>query len=110
MLIGKHRNIFAVSPKKSLEGFLAGILFAFIGAYVLYLCFRGVVDLKLLYLGAVAAGLFGQFGDLAESLLKRDIGVKDSSNIIPGHGGMLDRFDSFIVAAPVFYALVYFFQ
>lgn len=105
MAFGKHRGIFMVSPKKSLEGFIFGLIFAFIGAYVLYHFFSQIVSLQVMFLLAISAGIFGQLGDLLESLLKRDIGVKDSSNIIPGHGGVLDRFDSFIIATPAFYLL-----
>lgn len=105
MLLGRHRGITKVSPQKSLEGFIAGAVFAFIGAYIIHLCCSSSVSLKEMLLIAFSASIAGQFGDLVESLIKRDVGVKDSSKIIPGHGGILDRFDSFLVAAPVFYFL-----
>lgn len=105
MLFGKHRGVFKASPRKSVEGFIFGIIFAFIGAYVLFIVFAGRVPMKVMFLAAFSAGIFGQFGDLLESLIKRDVEVKDSSGIIPGHGGILDRFDSFIIAAPAFYIL-----
>jgi phosphatidate cytidylyltransferase len=105
MLVGKHRGVFKVSPQKSVEGFIFGIIFAFIGAYILYLLLSEWVTLPVMLLTALSVAFFGQLGDLLESLIKRDTGVKDSSQIIPGHGGVLDRFDSFIIAAPVFYIL-----
>ena len=110
MAFGKHRGIFKVSPKKSVEGYIFGLISAFLGAYVLYLIFGHAVTWKMMLLTAISAGIFGQFGDLVESLIKRDIGVKDSSRIIPGHGGVLDRFDSFIIAAPAFYMLLIIFS
>ncbi|NQV18486.1 MAG: phosphatidate cytidylyltransferase [Armatimonadetes bacterium] len=103
---GKHRGIFKASPKKSLQGFLAGILFAFIGAFIIAE-FTGFTIIQTLAV-AISAGIFGQFGDLFESMLKRDVGIKDSSTIIPGHGGILDRFDSLLLAAPAFYLLLSF--
>lgn len=105
MLLGKHRNIFKVSPKKSLEGYFSGIIGAALSSYLLYRLFQGSFTLLQAALIAVSAGIFGQFGDLIESMIKRDVGVKDSSNIIPGHGGVLDRFDSFLIAVPAFYLL-----
>ncbi|MBW6515332.1 MAG: phosphatidate cytidylyltransferase [Candidatus Cloacimonetes bacterium] len=105
MAFGKHRGLLKASPKKSIEGFIFGIIFAFVGAYILHLLFREFVTMRIMFLAAISAGIFGQFGDLLESLIKRDVGVKDSSNIIPGHGGVLDRFDSFVIAAPAFYIL-----
>lgn len=104
MSLGKHRGIFAASPNKSIEGFIAGIVFAFIAAYALGTIFE-FVTFEIISL-ALAAGIFGQFGDLFESILKRDAQVKDSSSILPGHGGILDRFDSLLFAAPVLYFLL----
>ena len=105
---GKHRGIFKASLKKSLEGFLGGIIFAFLGAFII----SKLVDFTIIQTLAVAisAGIFGQLGDLFESMLKRDVGIKDSSTILPGHGGILDRFDSLLIAAPVFYLILSFFH
>ncbi len=95
-----------ISPKKTWEGAIAG------GAASILWC-SGVLPLLLswgtIWLGALIGCIIatiGQMGDLAESLLKRDAGVKDSSAIIPGHGGILDRFDSLIATAPVVYGLL----
>jgi phosphatidate cytidylyltransferase len=100
---GKHKLFERVSPKKTWEGAIAGLAFAvaaFLVAKALALPF-------LSYSSAVVCGLivgvFGQMGDLAESLLKRDAGVKDSSTLIPGHGGVLDRFDSLMFVSPLIY-------
>ncbi|PID28715.1 MAG: hypothetical protein CSB55_04065 [Candidatus Cloacimonadota bacterium] len=105
MTFGKHRGIFKVSPKKSLEGFIGGFSFAFIGAITAHYFFPLQISLKIALIAAFSAGAAGQFGDLAESVFKRDAGVKDSSNLIPGHGGFLDRFDSLLIASPVFYCI-----
>jgi len=104
--LGKHKGIFKASPNKSLEGYLAGIIFSFAASFLL----AWIFDLSLLQTLAVAisGGIFGQIGDLFESLLKRDTKIKDSSDFLPGHGGLLDRFDSFLLAAPVFYVILYF--
>lgn len=107
---GKHKLFPRVSPNKSWEGALAGFLFAMVTIVVL----KTFVLLFLTWLDAIVfgviIGLFGQIGDLIESLIKRDAGVKDSSNIIPGHGGILDRFDSLIFSAPIVYLYMYFFM
>ena len=105
---GKHREIFKASPNKSLEGYIAGILAAFIGAYAAAWIFDFTTIQAILL--AISVGIFGQLGDLFESMLKRDVGIKDSSTILPGHGGVLDRFDSLQIAAPVFYLLLIFFK
>jgi len=104
--LGKHKGVFKASPNKSLEGYLAGIFFSFVASFLLIRFF----NLSLLQALAVAisGGIFGQLGDLFESLIKRDTKIKDSSDFLPGHGGLLDRFDSFLLAAPVFYVILYF--
>ncbi len=101
--LGKHKLSPAVSPKKTVEGFLAGILGAVAAAFFSYYVFFGSAQLEHLLVVAAFVALIGQMGDLAESLLKRDAQVKDISNIIPGHGGILDRFDSLLFVAPVVY-------
>lgn len=106
MNLGKHREIFKASPKKSLEGFIGGLLFAFISA-IGYMYVKDTTLLQAIFM-AVAAGIFGQIGDLMESILKRDIGVKDSSSLLPGHGGILDRFDSLMVSSPAFLLMLIF--
>lgn len=106
MSIGKHRGIFKVSPKKSIEGFISGFVFAAISGFLAYKFFPHQFDKAGIITAVIVAGIFGQFGDLTESLLKRDCGVKDSSAIIPGHGGILDRFDSLIISAPLFYLIM----
>lgn len=91
----------SISPKKSWWGFWSGIAFCLVGGVALYFC--GCLQLPLVHCLAVAAIISagGVCGDLFESLWKRHFGVKDSGNIIPGHGGMLDRFDSSLVAFPL---------
>lgn len=106
---GKHRNLFAMSPNKSLEGFIAGAVVPFVIVIILY--FVGLFDDPvLLFLAAFAAGIIGQIGDLAESMLKRYCGVKDSSNLIPGHGGILDRSDSIFLAGSFLYCILIFLE
>ncbi len=100
---GKRRNITAVSPSKSLEGFIAGMLVPALIVVILYFSDFEYISLPHLVLIAVAAGIFGQLGDLAESMLKRFCNVKDSSNLIPGHGGILDRVDSILIAGSFLY-------
>jgi phosphatidate cytidylyltransferase len=105
MKYGKHRGIFRVSPMKSTEGFVAGLLAPMIFCAIIYMI-TDIWKLSQLIFIAFAAGLVGQAGDLLESKFKRMGGVKDSSNIIPGHGGVLDRFDSLLLAGPVLYYLL----
>lgn len=98
---GLHKLMPRVSPKKSWEGAVAGFIFAVIGIIVakyIVLDFLSLFDAIII---GIIVGVFGQIGDLVESLIKRDANVKDSSSIIPGHGGILDRFDSLLFAAPV---------
>ena len=97
----------AISPKKTVEGAIGGVVFGTMammigGAYVFQ------TPIWLLGILGAAISLLGIVGDLFESLLKRSAGVKDSSNLIPGHGGVLDRIDSWLFAAPVYYLFVRF--
>lgn len=94
-----------ISPKKSVEGSLAGIGGTVIIFFSLAILFPELSPLSPLQAAALAFGIavFSQLGDLLESALKRQLGVKDSGGIIPGHGGILDRFDSLLLAAPFVY-------
>jgi phosphatidate cytidylyltransferase len=103
--LGRHLLAPRVSPKKTVEGALAGLLGSVIVGVI---GGKWVLDqewIRLIVLSALTA-VAGQIGDLAESVLKRSAGVKDSSSILPGHGGILDRLDSLFFAAPVFYWLL----
>jgi phosphatidate cytidylyltransferase len=101
--LGKHKLYEAVSPKKTVEGAVGGLVGSMIGAACASLGYLRTVPLSHSLPLAVVAGAFGQAGDLAESLLKRSTGVKDSGNIVPGHGGILDRVDALILTATVVY-------
>jgi phosphatidate cytidylyltransferase len=99
--LGKHKLFQRVSPNKSWEGSIFGFLFSILVLFlakILILNFLSITN--ALIIGAII-GIFGQIGDLIESLIKRETGVKDSSALIPGHGGMFDRFDSLFYASPV---------
>lgn len=104
MLFGKHRLLERISPKKSWEGSIGGAVFSIIAAIVLAHFFTFLSTGVWIGLGLTVV-VFGTWGDLTESLMKRTLGIKDSSNILPGHGGMLDRFDSTLMAVPA--AVVY---
>lgn len=102
--IGKHKLHPAASPNKTIEGFIAGIIGAAIPLLVVNsLGWSSPTILDVIVL-TVSVGLIGQGGDLLESLMKREAGVKDTASILPGHGGLLDRFDSLLLSTPVFYA------
>ena len=96
-----------ISPKKTVEGAVGGVVFGTIAMAVAGRAVFSSPVWMLVLLGA-ALSLLGIIGDLFESLLKRSAGVKDSSNLIPGHGGVLDRIDSWLFAAPVYYVFVRF--
>ena len=111
--IGKHKLYEKISPKKTIEGFLGGIIFALIASYLIatYYIEGKQTALNIWYGFALIVGVFGTIGDLIESKFKRIAHVKDSGNIMPGHGGILDRLDSVIFVAPfifLFYQLLNF--
>jgi len=100
---GRHKLAPTVSPNKTVEGFLGGLVGYLVAAMVVRIFWLTDVATYHFVIIALLLGLFGQLGDLVESLWKRSLGIKDSSNIIPGHGGVLDRFDSLLFSAPVLY-------
>jgi len=107
--LGRHKLYQRVSPHKTVEGAIAGFVFALLTAYVFHLIY--IKDLSLthcLIIGAIV-GVMSQIGDLVESVFKRDAGVKDTSGILPGHGGFLDRFDAPLFVAPLMYFYLRFF-
>ena len=115
-LFGKHKLVPKVSPKKTVEGAIGGTLFctAFCTAYGLIL--RHAVDLDFILpawtfvVGGLLIAVVSQLGDLVASVIKRRYGVKDYGNLLPGHGGVVDRFDSVIPTAPLFLILFIFFK
>ncbi len=105
VLLGRHPMAASISPKKSWEGFVGSAAFSAAGgaAVVTYMTWGGPVEGALI---GVAVMLTATLGDLGESMIKRDIGVKDMGNLLPGHGGLMDRLDSLLPAAPVAYVLL----
>ncbi len=102
--LGKHRLNKAVSPKKSWEGAIAAVVAGTVATLFLWdLYFPHYLTINQAIVLGVLISVISQISDLAESLIKRSTGVKDSSKILPGHGGIFDRFDGFILAAPVIY-------
>jgi phosphatidate cytidylyltransferase len=102
MLIGKHKLFERISPKKTWEGFFGGLAFTLIVAFAFSLKYDYLSLLQWLILAAIIV-VSGTLGDLVESMLKRSIGCKDSGNFFPGHGGILDRFDSILLSVPFVY-------
>lgn len=103
---GNHKMTPHISPKKSWEGLIGGVVFCLVAACILAACgWFDIIANQRTYLVAILFGvftsLFATMGDLMESLFKRSIGVKDSGRFLPGHGGVLDRFDSILLAAPI---------
>ena len=105
-LLGRHKLFPRISPGKSWEGSIGGAVFVLAAAYAISYFLDGTMLSTLEWLGlGLVVVIFGTWGDLTESLFKRTLGIKDSGNILPGHGGMLDRFDSSLIAIPA--AVVY---
>ena len=107
--LGRTKIVPKISPKKTWEGFLGGVATTMVLAWIL----APILMPSLTVAFALCAGLIisvsGFFGDIVMSAIKRDIGIKDYSNLLPGHGGILDRIDSLTYAAPVFFYFIYFF-
>lgn len=101
-LIGKHKLYEKVSPKKTWEGSIGGLIFTMAAAYILSQFFN-IYDLNTWLVLGFIISTFASLGDLIESMIKRQVGVKDSGSIMPGHGGILDRFDGVIFAIPAVY-------
>lgn len=107
-LIGRHKLFPRISPGKSWEGSIGGAVFVLAAAYAIHYFLDVPVTNLYHWLGlGLVVVVFGTWGDLVESLLKRTLGVKDSGDILPGHGGMLDRFDSALLAIPASVVYLY---
>lgn len=104
-MLGKHKLMERISPKKTWEGSFGGLFFALVAAYLLSL-FVTQFNLVQWLLLAIVIVISGTLGDLVESMLKRNAGVKDSGTIFPGHGGVLDRFDAVIFATPMVFVFI----
>jgi phosphatidate cytidylyltransferase len=105
-LFGKHKIILKVSPNKTWEGFIGGVIST--TAIGFGLGFLTPLSTEYLLIVSFLVAVAGFFGDVVMSSVKRDIGVKDTGTTIPGHGGVLDRIDSLAYTAPVFFHLVYY--
>jgi len=106
LTFGKHRLFERVSPKKSWEGAIAGVAGAVLGMVIGYSLFIPYLGLTHAVILGMIIGVFGQMGDLVESRMKRDAGVKDSSSLLLGHGGFYDRFDSLIFVGPIVFVYI----
>lgn len=107
--LGRHKMFERISPKKTWEGEIGGIILALAAACVFGILIKGTQFWQwLIYAFAIAVA--GTFGDLIESMFKREAGVKDSGKLLPGHGGVLDRFDSSLFAIPIAYLLLVIFE
>ena len=101
-LLGKHKIAPKISPAKSWEGLIGGTIFAVIVGIINAVLFQEINMVNWIVIALITV-IFGTFGDFFESKIKREIGIKDSGNILPGHGGLLDRFDSLLFAIPIIF-------
>ena len=108
-MLGRHKMMERISPKKSWEGFAGGAVLGFLTAFLISASFTEF-SLGQWMIIALMIIIFGTLGDFIESMLKRSAGIKDSGNILPGHGGILDRFDAVFIAAPVIFLLIRLFR
>lgn len=105
---GKHKLAPVISPNKTIEGGIFGLVFGIITFVLLGVLLLPSLQVEYLWLSGIIVGVFGQLGDLVESRFKRDTGVKDTSTILPGHGGFLDRFDSIIFISPFLFLVFHY--
>jgi phosphatidate cytidylyltransferase len=98
-LFGKHKLFERISPKKTWEGFIGGMIFTIAAAWIVWYFLQTLPVMDWMVMAGIVAAT-GTLGDLTESMFKRSIGIKDSGNILPGHGGILDRFDAVLLASP----------
>lgn len=104
--LGNHKLFERHSPKKTWEGFFGGMVTSLLVSFIISTLFNEVSP--FIWAGmSILVVTFGTLGDLVESMLKRSLNAKDSGNILPGHGGLLDRFDGLLIAAPIVYAYLY---
>jgi phosphatidate cytidylyltransferase len=108
--LGKHKLFPRVSPNKSWEGAVFGFIFSIVAMILAKIIILNFLSWNSIIVLGIIIGIFGQIGDLIESLFKRDAGVKDSSALIPGHGGIFDRFDSLLYTAPVILLYLKYFE
>jgi len=107
--LGKHRLFERISPKKSWEGLIGGSMMALIAGIINSLLFQPIEMANWIAISIIII-VFGTFGDLIESMIKRSLNIKDSGHILPGHGGLLDRFDSLLICVPFILAWLMFFN
>lgn len=103
---GKHKLFERISPKKTWEGSIGGGIATIVGAYILSIFFSNL-SLTNWTVIAILVAIFGGLGDLVESMLKRSLKIKDSGKLLPGHGGILDRFDGLLLSVPFVYSYLY---
>ena len=107
--IGKHKIFPSISPKKSWEGFLGGFFFSIITTYIISQ-YIFIINMKLAAIIGILIPFTATLGDFIESKYKRDANKKDSGNIIPGHGGILDRMDALMITIPTIYIITNYFK
>lgn len=105
---GRHKLAPRISPGKSIEGYWGGVVFAILAGIAIHYIFPSHVALLRIVLIAALVGIIAPLGDLSESVIKRASQAKDSGNLIPGHGGLLDRVDALLFAAPLVYYMAWF--
>ena len=108
--LGKHPLASSISAGKTIEGSIGGLIASIIVAVIVSLLFNLPINYWQMILAGVIIAVFAQLGDLIESLLKRNMRTKDSGNVLPGHGGILDRIDSHLLVAPIAYYLIFILQ